>query len=111
MNKDVKVYKWVRFFYWTILSAFVLLGVFFSPTSGQFFLGAAIFVVISLFVCLVKCPHCNQCVGYRSFGLLAVMWPFGGWCLSCQRKLFGKAASSSSSNPLNEAGRRKDGNA
>jgi hypothetical protein len=35
------------------------------------------------------CPRCNQRVGVINTKLIAMLVPFGGWCVACGTRLFG----------------------
>lgn len=38
------------------------------------------------------CPRCNRRVGVIDAGLIALLIPFGGWCVACGARLFGRRA-------------------
>lgn len=81
-------YKKVRVIFWvSLIVGFVLL--FFEKTavSSFLFILAWIAAMISVFM---PCPYCGKSIGYRRFGILAAGNAFGGWCLHCGNRLFGK---------------------
>jgi hypothetical protein len=76
----------------------VLLGFWslFAVSATCIFLGTDTAIVASLVtlgvgsfaVAFWPCPHCGERVGYIPVGPLMLLWPFGGWCTTCGRRLF-----------------------
>jgi hypothetical protein len=77
----------MRWAWWTLTTVFVAALVF--DASAEISLGLGMFWgVLSLAAAYWPCPHCGKHVGVA--GRFPVfLSPFGGWCLACNRRLFG----------------------
>jgi len=81
-------YRKIRIIFWTLLIAgFVLLIIGKRAVFPFLFILAWIAAMISVFM---PCPYCGKSIGYRRFGIFVAGNAFGGWCLHCGARLFGK---------------------
>lgn len=79
-------YRQMRLFFWTVFLAVIAFAVFggdMGPLYAFF-----VWAVVSAAVAFWPCPLCGGRVGYIPFGPFMILWPFGGWCTTCHRKLF-----------------------
>lgn len=81
-------YRQMRLFYWAAFSAAVAFVVFGSDDKAL--IALVVMAVLSMGVAFWPCPRCGGRVGYIGLGPLMMLWPFGGWCTTCSRKLFGR---------------------
>lgn len=84
-------YRHMRWAWWTLTAAFVASLLF--DASVELRLGLFVFWgALGAAAAHWPCPHCGGRVGVAGkFFVLRV--PFGGWCLSCHQRLFGRRAS------------------
>lgn len=85
-EKKWKQYRQMRLLNWAS----------FAVAAACIFLGSGTAIVLSLVVwgalsfaaAFWPCPFCGGRVGYIPLGPFVMVWPFGGWCTTCGRRLF-----------------------
>lgn len=81
----------MRWTWWTLTAAFVASLLFDASVELRCAL-AVFWGVLSFAAAYWLCPHCGKHVGVA--GRFPVfLSPFGGWCLACNRRLFGRHTS------------------
>jgi len=85
-------YQFIRWVFWGIfVISFVTLGSAPDEISITFFILLFLSAILSAFS---PCPHCGETIGIKWHGPLVFGNCFGGWCLHCGKKLFGKTMKS-----------------
>src|SRR5689334_13681282 len=86
-NPAWRRYRLMRRLWWLLFLVGTPL-LFVLPFEYAVFLGLGIGVSCIL-VAFEKCPICSQPVGRGDMGrfLQPIIWPFGGWCLSCGKRI------------------------
>lgn len=81
----------MRWAWWTLTAAFVASLLF--EVSVELRCALAVFwFALSGAATYWPCPHCGKHVGVAG-RFPALLSPFGGWCLACHRRLFGRRPS------------------
>lgn len=84
-------YRHMRWAWWTLTAAFVASLLF--EVSVELRGALAVFwFALSGAATYWPCPHCGKHVGVAG-RFPALLSPFGGWCLACHRRLFGRCPS------------------
>jgi hypothetical protein len=90
MAKDSAViwrqYRQLRFVWWAVLCCFGL-SLFADDASIPLVVGG-VWAIFSAAVAYWPCPVCKARVGYVGVGPFRLLWPFGGWCMACNSRLF-----------------------
>lgn len=81
-------YRHMRLAWWAMTIALLCSLAVGNPVLA---LGLLVFwVALSAAAAHWPCPHCNQRVGVIPSRFFALWLPFGGWCLACGARLFGR---------------------